>query len=147
MSSIRFFQCFLFGAALLGVTSVFQRHSREMPGLLAQNTYLGPTEPGYNSESLIRIEIIVQDSPELGGVRILEASFDGHNIPIKSPDIYGHRGVASFQLMPGTYKLRWTVKRDAYIWPRTVQHEELVHVSPRDLWIQITVEGDNAAIR
>lgn len=150
MSTVRFFQCLLVAATLAAGACIAQALSKinsTQSALLVQNTYFGPTEAVPNSSQLIRVEVLIQDSPQLGGVRITQASFDGHSIPMKQPDIYGHRGVASFQVLPGKYELRWTVKRDAYIWPRTVNHEEIVNVSPRDLWIQVTIEGDSASIR
>lgn len=151
MGVIRYFQFLLLGATLLAgacIVQVFRKQVSPTANLLAQNTYLGPTGTGSDHSQFIRVEVIVQDSPQLGGVRIQQASFDGHDIPMKTPpDIYGHRGVASFQVLPGDYKLLWTVKRDAYVWPRTVDHEEIVHVNPRDLWVQVTIEGDSASIR
>jgi hypothetical protein len=46
----------------------------------------------------------------------------------------------------GKYKLKWKVKRDQHAWPRTISHEEEVTIDPRDLWIQITITGENASI-
>jgi len=113
--------------------------------LFAQSsTYLGPTSP-QNSE-LVKVEIIIQDSPELGGVKIDSASFNGQNIPLKPSDINGYRGGASFQLPPGKYKLKWVVLRDKVQWPRKVTHESTVTISPKDSWIQISIKGEEEGI-
>lgn len=146
MHLLRSLQYLVLGATVCTCAYVVMQDLPETTEFLAQNTYFGPKEAVPNNAELIRIEVIIQDSPQLGGVRIEQASFDGHNIPMKTPDIYGHRGTASFQVMPGQYKLRWTVLRDTQVWPRTVDHEEIVHVSPRDLWVQITIEGEKATI-
>jgi hypothetical protein len=113
---------------------------------LAQNTYLGPIQPIPGDPHLVRIQILIRDSPELGGVQIQSVQFDSQNIPLKPRDIYGNRGGASFQLPPGKRKLQWTVRRDRSIWPRTVSHEEEVTIDPRDSWIQISIVGDTASI-
>ena len=137
----------IFGAALcaLNLALYFSPTSKEV--LLAQNTYLGPTEPVPGNPSLVRVELLVKDSPDLAGVQIQRVTFDGQSVPLKPRDIFGKRGAASFQLPPGKYTLRWTVGRDKIIWPRTASHEEEVTIDPRDLWIQILVEGDHASIR
>jgi hypothetical protein len=119
----------------------------EETALLVQNTYLGPTEPIPGNPDLVRIEILIKDSPDLAGVQIQSVTFDGQAIPLKPRDIFGKRGSASFQVRPGKYNLRWTVNRDKIIWPRTSSHEEEVIISPRDLWVQILIEGDSASIR
>jgi hypothetical protein len=114
--------------------------------LLSQtSTYLGPKSP--SSKNAVRVEVLVQDSIELGGVTIQSANFNSTEIPLKPRDIYGYRGGASFQLPPGTYKLKWVVQRDKTVWPRTKNHEEKVIISPKDLWIQITINGESASIR
>ncbi len=115
--------------------------------LITQNTYLGPTEKSPNSNQLVRVEILIKDSPDLAGVQIQSVTFDGQAIPLKPRDIFGKRGAASFQLLPGKYTLRWSVNRDKIIWPRTLTHEEIVTIDPRDLWVQILIEGDAASIR
>ena len=96
---------------------------------------------------LVRVEVIVRDSPEAGGVQVQNASFNGQGIPLKPRDIYGNRGSSSFQVPPGKYKLRWIVQRDKVEWPRTISHEEDVTIDPRDLWLQIYIEGEEASIR
>jgi hypothetical protein len=115
--------------------------------LLAQNTYLGPKEPVPGNPPLVRVELLIKDSSTLSGVQIQSVTFDGQSIPLKPRDIFGKRGSASFQLTPGKYTLRWTVNRDKIIWPRNITHEEEVIIDPRDLWIQILIEGDQASIR
>lgn len=115
--------------------------------LLAQNTYLGPTAPVPGNPYLVRVEVLVKDSSDLAGVQIQSVTFDGKSIPLKPRDIFGKRASASYQLQPGKYTLRWTVNRDKIVWPRTITHEEEVTIDPRDLWIQILIEGDKASIR
>jgi hypothetical protein len=109
-------------------------------------TYLGPIQPVPGDPHLVRIQIIVRDSPESGGVQIQNVEFDHQTIPLKPRDIYGNRGGASFQLPPGKRKLRWVVQRDKTIWPRTISHEEEVNIDPRDYWIQILIVGETATI-
>lgn len=108
------------------------------------NTYLGPDDksPG----ALIRIQVLINDDPNPAGVQIQNVTFDGTTIPLKPRDIYGYRGGGSFQKAPGKYKLKWTVKRDANAWPRTVTQEQEVNVDRRDMWVQITITGESAAI-
>ena len=114
---------------------------------IVQNTYLGPTSPVVGNPQLILVEVIVNDSPELAGVEIQKVQFNGVSIPLKPRDVYGFRGQGSYQLPPGKYKLAWTVNRNKSDWPRSISHEELVTLSPRDLWVQITIEGETASIR
>ncbi len=115
--------------------------------LFTQNTYLGPTAPVPGNPDLVRVELLIKDSPDLAGIEIQSVTFDGQAIPLKPRDIFGKRGAASFQLRPGKYTLRWTVNRDKVIWPRTISHEEEVNIDRRDLWIQIIIEGNHASIR
>ena len=118
-----------------------------LPNQTASNTYFGPVKPIPGNPELVRLEVLVRDSPEAAGLQIVSVSFNNTDIPLKPRDIYGNRGSASFQLKPGTYLLQWTVNRDKFAWPRTVSHEEEVTVNPRDLWLQIYVEGETASIR
>lgn len=117
-----------------------------MGGLYAQNTYFGPKSPPVGNPQLVRVQVLVHDSPEAGGLQIQEAVFNGQSIPLKPRGIYGIRGEGTFQVPPGTYKLSWIVKRDKFVWPRTVSHEETVTISPRDLWLQIEIQGETATI-
>jgi hypothetical protein len=114
--------------------------------LKAQNTYLGPIQPIPGNPQLVRIEILVRDSPESGGLQIQSVEFAGQGIPLRPRDIYGNRGSASFQLPPGKQNLKWTVQRSKTIWPRTITHKEEVTIDPRDYWIQIVIVGDTATI-
>ncbi len=116
-------------------------------GLTASNTYFGPVKRTPGNEQLIRLEILVRDSPEANGLQVVSVEFDNTDIPLKPRDIYGNRGNASFQMRPGTYKLVWVVNRDRFAWPRTTTHEEVVTVDSRDLWLQISIEGETASIR
>lgn len=115
--------------------------------LWSQNTYFGPNSPPPpGSPHLIRIQVLLRDSPDPGGPTIQSASFNGKTLPIKPPDIYGNRGGSSFQLPAGKYQLTWVVQRDKTVWPRTVRHEETVYLDPNDFWIQIVITGDEAVI-
>lgn len=114
-------------------------------GLFGQSsTYLGPKSP---EKGLIRVEVLVQDSPELGGLKIDSASFNGESIPLKPSDVNGYRGGASFQVPPGVYKLIWVVLRDKTYWPRKITHESTVSVSSKDTWVQVSIQGEEASIR
>jgi hypothetical protein len=145
----------LLGTALFLIAAIFIfRHSSTLKvgqifdsELLVQNTYLGPTSPVPGNPQLIRVEVSFRDSPELGNVEIQNASFNGVPIPLKPRDVYGFRGKGSFQLPPGKYKLNWTVNRSKSAWPRTVPHEEIVTLDPRDLWVEVDVVGEEASIR
>ncbi len=113
---------------------------------IAQNTYFGPITPVKGNPQLIRVEVIVNDDPKLGGVQIKEVHFNQTNIPLKPRDINGFRGQGSFQLPPGKYKLTWVLNKDKFAWPRTVSHEQIVTLDPKDLWVQITIQGEEASI-
>jgi hypothetical protein len=114
--------------------------------LWAQNTYFGPTEPIPGSPHLIRVQILIRDSDVPSGLQMKSVTFNGTSIPLKPRDVSGYRGQASFQLPPGKYSLKWVVERDKRAWPRTLNREEEVILDPRDLWIQISIEGDTATI-
>ncbi|MBI5273054.1 MAG: hypothetical protein HY861_03630 [Chlamydiia bacterium] len=116
-------------------------------GLWAQYTYQGPNQPVPGNPQLVRIEVLVRDSAQSAGVAIKSVTFNGQVVPLKPRDIYGNRGSSSFQLPPGEYSLLWVVQKDKFAWPRQATHEEKVTVSPRDLWLQISIEGDEASIR
>lgn len=116
--------------------------------LLAQNTndYMGPRAPIPGNPQLVRIQLMVHDDPNPQGVKIVSVRLHHHDMTLKPSDIYGFRGQTSYQVRPGKYTLRWVVRRDPHIWPRTITHEEEVDVSPKDFWIQINITGDKAAI-
>lgn len=114
--------------------------------LLAQNTYLGPIQPIPGNPDLVRVQIVVRDSPDSGGAQIQSVEFNGQRIPLKPRDIHGNRGGASFQVPPGKRKLKWVVQNDKVTWPRTNKHEEEVNIDGRDYWIQILIVGDTASI-
>lgn len=149
IQSFPFFALFFFTSFLLASLFAFRSPSTELSkkAEIAQNTYLGPISPVPGNPQLIRVEIIVNDDPELGGFQMQEVKFNGTQIPLKPRDINGFRGQASFQLPPGNYKLNWKLNRDKYVWPRTVSHEQIVHLNARDLWVQITIQGEEASIR
>ncbi len=132
-------------AAGTAVCTVFLLFFKQQ--LFGQYSYQGPNRPVPGNPQLVRVEVLVRDSPKAGGVQIQSVAFNGQGIPLKPRDIYGNRGSASFQLPPGKYKLAWVVQRDNFLWPRQVPHEELVTIDPRDLWLQISIEGEEASIR
>ncbi len=141
MGSEKFFRFLVFVGTLFCAIGVFF-------SLFAQNTntYFGPHAPVPGNPHLVRVQVLVYDSAEASGLEIQSATFLREDIPLKPRDIHGFRGEGTFQVKPGTYKLKWVVQRDKFIWPRTVPHEETVKIDPRDLWIQITIQGENAVI-
>lgn len=130
----------LLGAILsgIGVVLFFQHHE-----CYAQTPYYGPTSP---VEGLIPLEIQIYDDPELNGVTIQDASFDGQQIPLKPSGVHGFRGGGSFKKAPGSYDLIWTVHRGKNDWPRTVQQKQKVRVKPNDVWIQIAIHGEKLTV-
>jgi hypothetical protein len=145
----RFFQFLtILGATLTSIhLFLYFKPSNALPDLIVQNTYFGPTSPEPGNPQLIKVQVLVRDSPDLAGDTIKSVSFNQQSIPLKPRDIHGYRGEGSFQLPPGDYGLKWTVQKDKVIWPRTITHEEEVTLSPRDLWVQILIEGNQASIR
>ncbi|MDE3055901.1 MAG: hypothetical protein KGI80_04320 [Verrucomicrobiota bacterium] len=115
--------------------------------LFAQYIYEGPTSPEPNSSSLIKVEIMVRDDPTTGVGEILSVTFAGEEIPLKPADIFGNRGAASFQLLPGKYQLVWVVQRSKRVWPRTITHRADVIVDPRDVWVQVLIQGEKVSIQ
>jgi len=146
MTAIRFIQLNL--VALLAAFGFFYFKTTPKPidELLASNTYMGPTKSIPGKPQLVRVEVLVRDSADASGPQVVSVDFNKNNIPLKPRDITGNRGSGSFQLAPGTYKLRWVTNQNKRAWPRNVSHEEEVTISPRDLWIQIQIEGENATI-
>ena len=149
MKELRKIHVLLFFGALICALNIgfFTLSPRKESTLVAQNTYMGPTEPVPGNPQLVKVELLIKDSSDISGVQIQSVIFDGQAIPLKPRDIFGKRGAASFQLPPGKYTLRWTVNRNKTIWPRNLSHEEEVSLSPRDLWVQILIIGDEASIR
>ena len=115
--------------------------------LVASYSYQGPTQAVPGNPKLVRVQVLIRDSPVAGGVRVQSVDFNGQGIPLQPPDLFGNRGTGSFQVPPGKYKLRWVVQRDKLIWPRVLTHEEEVNIDPRDLWLQIEIVGEEASIR
>lgn len=147
MRQIRFFQLLAsLGAALFFFSTAFCVEGNSASGEVAQNTYFGPISPVPGNPQLVRVEVSVYDSPKPGGLEIESVTFNGASIPLKPRDVYGFRGKGSFQYPPGKYKLSWVVNRDNRAWPRSVTHEETVFLDPRDLWVQVTIEGEEASI-
>jgi hypothetical protein len=125
----------LFGTALF---FYFSQHS-----LYAQMQYFGPTSP---VPGLVKVEIQIYDDPDLGGVTMQEVIFNEQSIPLKPVGIHGYRGGGSFQEKPGTYKLVWKVARTKNDWPRTVRHEQKIQVMVKDVWIQISLQGEKIEV-
>ncbi len=150
MNPIRFFHSLLLAAFFLTTAATLLYFSKESstPSLVAQNVneYLGPKKRTTGKSQTVRVQILVNDAPNPQGVQIESVTFHKKTLNLKPRDIYGFRGEASFELAPGTYKLKWTVQRDLRVWPRTISHEEEVIIDPRDLWIQIQITGETASI-
>lgn len=153
----KFFQFLLLvGTALFMLSTLLFFKQGKLPlfesnhhsNLIAQNTntYLGPNRKVPGNPELIRVQVLLYNDPDPTGVKIESVHFDGTKIPLKPRDIYGYRGQASFQKKPGKYILRWVAERDPVNWPRTVEREEEVLLSPKDFWIQITIVGESAEI-
>jgi hypothetical protein len=155
MDGVRFWLFVMCLGFFLGIASLFVyfRESRSMTlesrALVAStsSTYMGPQKPVVGDPQLVRVQLIVKDATDSSGPQIVSVTFNGKNVPLQPRDIYGNRGAASFQLKPGKYRLRWRTNRDKFAWPRTLNHEEIVEISPRDLWLQVTIQGDTASIR
>jgi hypothetical protein len=149
MRGSKLLHCFFVLTSLLTAVGIFFALSSKTPAQakvhIAQ-TYMGPTEPIPGNPYLVRVELLVKDSPDAGGIQIESVTFAGRDIPLKPRDIFGKRGAASLQLPPGKYPLSWTVNRDKIIWPREVSYNQEVSLSPRDLWVQILIEGEHASI-
>jgi hypothetical protein len=115
--------------------------------ILCQNSnyYLGP-KSGSSNNQLVRIQLIMNDSPKNGGPQLLEVYFNDQSVPLKPRDIFGSRGQASFQLPAKSYSLKWKLQLDKENWPRTQTKQETIIIDPKDMWIQITIEGDKVTI-
>ena len=123
------------------------KESKKTENKIIAQTYLGPKESSATYAELIRVQLSIKDSPDPSGLQIQNVTFNGQNVPLKPRDVFSKRGEASFQLPPGKYILRWTANRNSYVWPRVLRFEEEVDLDPRDLWVQIMIEGDKASIR
>ena len=130
----------LLGAVLCGISIVlFFQHQ----DLYAQTQYFPPS---LSSGKLIPVEIQIYDDPELGGVTIQDVSFDGQQIPLKPTGVYGFRGGGSFKKASGSYDLVWTIQRPGNDWPRTVQKKQKVIIKGNDVWVQISIHGENMTV-
>ena len=130
----------LIGAALcgIGVVLIFSHQT-----CYAQTPYYGPTSP---VSGVIPVEIQIYDDPELGGVAIEEVIFDGRQIPLKPSGIRGFRGGGNFKLAPGSYDLIWTVSRSGSGWPRTARQKHKVRIQQNDVWVQISIHGEQVTV-
>lgn len=143
----RMLQCLcIFGALITALATClfFQQtpllSQAHLPVVQNINEYLGPTERIQGPEK-VRVQLLINDAPSLSEGQIESVSFNGKTLTLKPRDVYGFRGQASFQMPPGRYLLKWTVRRDRWIWPRTVYHSEEITLSPNDLWVQIQITG------
>jgi len=116
--------------------------------MIAQNVneYFGPNIKVPGNPDLVRLQILIYDDPSPQGHKILKVEFNHTNISLKPADVWGFRGQGSFQIRPKKYKIKWTTQRDDFAWPRSITHEQEVVVASRDLWLQITLEGDSISI-
>lgn len=89
---------------------------------------------------------MVYDQPDLGGLKIETVTFNGTDVGLQPPDLYGFRGGGGFLLKPGKYQLEWTVSKDKMEWPRTLNYKQTVEINSRDTWVQVTIKGDKAII-
>lgn len=136
------------GLALFGMFAFFYRSIPVTESLVVQNVnnYFGPSEKIPGNPDLIRVQVLIYDDPNPQGVKISSVIFNGQTIPLKPADIWGFRGQGSFQLRPNKYALSWKVKRSSTSWPRNETQKQEVELDARDLWIQITIHGDQASI-
>ena len=142
------FYFLLLFVCLVGMVFCFNQDTASLCNAdIVQNTYFGPKTPRTGNQILVRVQILIHDSPDPSGVQISQVNFNGQNIPLKPRDVSGFRGEGSFQVPPGTYDLVWVVERDKLVWPRQIDHEEVVTISPRDLWIQLSIVGETVSIR
>ncbi len=117
-----------------------------------QVPYYGPdesphvTQPSPKVSQKIRVQILVYDQPDLGGLTIQEVSFNGTTLALQPADLNGFRGGGSFALSPGSYSLNWIVSRDARVWPRTIKHRQTVQITSKDSWMQVTIQGDQVTV-
>lgn len=127
---------------------IVRNSSLETVALMASagNTYFGPKAPVKGNPQLIRVQLLAKDAQESSGPQLVSVTFYNRDVPLKPRDVHGNRGSASFQVPPGKYKLRWTTSRDKFAWPREEEHEEEITVSPRDLWLQLEIQGNQAQI-
>ena len=115
--------------------------------LFAQSTYYGPTsQPSPLSPHLVKVQIQAYDDPDLGGAKIASLSFNQTAIPLKPSDIYGFRGSAGFQLKAGSYSLNWETSNGTNNWPRTIKHQQQIQVQDKDVWVQISIQGEKVVI-
>ena len=95
---------------------------------------------------IVKVDVVVMDN-DASDEYIQRASFNNHNIPLSSPNPTTIRGRLHTQVNPGTYTVRWTVKKDAYVWPREVEHVEEIIVSTEDIYMVINIQGDSLYIQ
>jgi hypothetical protein len=120
--------------------------------LIGQVPYYGPnegphfTQPRLSVSEKVRVQILIYDQPDLGGLKIEEVIFNGTSLSLQSADLNGFRGGGSFQVIPGTYQLVWKVSRSTKDWPRVLKHQKEIKINQRDSWMQITIQGDQSTV-
>lgn len=107
--------------------------------LWAQTPYYGPNSP---APGLIQVQLLVYDQPTENGLKIESVQFDGRNIALQPPDVYGFRGGGGFQMEPGNYQLQWVVSTGQSSWPRSVNYKKSIAIQRGDVWVQLTIKGD-----
>lgn len=109
--------------------------------LWAQTPYYGPNSP---VSGLVQVQLLVYDQPEAGGLKIESVRFNGRNVALQPPDVYGFRGGGGFQLQPGNYQLEWDVSTGQSDWPRSRNYKKSIPIQRGDVWVQVTIQGDQA---
>ena len=115
--------------------------------LLAQSIYYGPTSPPSPfTPHLVQVQVEVYDDPADGGQKVESAVFNQISMPLKPADVYGFRAGGGFQLPKGDYPLVWETSRGENNWPRTVKHKQMIKIQDKDVWVQITIQGEKVTI-
>ena len=113
--------------------------------LFAQTPYYGPNVPPGTSGG-VQVQVYVYDETDVGSRKVETVVFNGRELDLQPPDIYGFRGGGGFQLKPGNYNLEWRVSLDKNAWPRSQSFKQSITVHPADTWVQVTIRGDKATV-
>ena len=90
---------------------------------------------------IVRVEIEVFDDIKASNGKIMEVKFNNNKLQLQPPDPLGNRGSVFFQVYPGEYLLKWSVKNDKYVWPRYTKYKKYIRIGKKDLWVHIRIEG------
>jgi hypothetical protein len=93
------------------------------------------------SARVVRVEIEVFDELATLNGKIMEINFNGKKLQLQPPDPTGSRGSVFFQVYPGEYLLKWSVRNRKYAWPRYSKYRRYIQVGEKDLWVHIRIEG------